>query len=418
MKRILGLPMMVLLCAGCRSPAPAYDPFLGRTTVEPPGTALPPPGQPYYGAPAGAANTPPLVTPPPGAASPAVPRTIGPANFSPAPAGPGGLSSSFSPNVSPISPTQSAPSMLPSGAGQPLVTPVSSKARPTYGPPGGFAYPQAGAAGPSGMPNLSQASPPKPLDVDRIIGPAGSSTPTQAASTTVVPATHWEPSDGATASISTVPAAFASPMDKSAIRIVEPPTRTSTTAGGATSNLSAPASRASIPGTAAAGTLNQSLAQSRSPEISELPSAQTVVPSSFAVASVATANSGLSSRTPSNANPIPTLATAPAAAGPTKPTTGTATSDLSRSSYGFDPQYHWLKGKLEYSQSTRIWRLRYIPPDGATDSYGGSVILADAVKLNGLNPGDFVTVQGAVGHSRADQSSFAPQYNLERIQKQ
>jgi hypothetical protein len=95
-----------------------------------------------------------------------------------------------------------------------------------------------------------------------------------------------------------------------------------------------------------------------------------------------------------------------------------ASSELSRSSYGYDPQYHWLKGKLEYSQTTHVWRLRYIPPDGTTDSYGGSVVLPDATKLNGLNTGDFVTITGSVGRSSADQSSFAPQYNLDRIQKQ
>ena len=112
------------------------------------------------------------------------------------------------------------------------------------------------------------------------------------------------------------------------------------------------------------------------------------------------------------------MASAPTAAVPSKLPTSNASADSSRSSYGYDPQYHWLKGKLEYSQSTRIWRLRYIPPDGTTDSYGGSVIVADAAKLTGFNPGDFVVGQGSVGRSSSDQTSFAPQYNLDRIQKQ
>jgi hypothetical protein len=86
--------------------------------------------------------------------------------------------------------------------------------------------------------------------------------------------------------------------------------------------------------------------------------------------------------------------------------------------YGYDSQYHWLKGKLEYSQSTHTWRLRYIPPDGATDNYGGSVVLADASKLNGLQPGDLVYAQGTPGAASAGQGSFAPLYNLAQIQKQ
>jgi hypothetical protein len=73
---------------------------------------------------------------------------------------------------------------------------------------------------------------------------------------------------------------------------------------------------------------------------------------------------------------------------------------------------------LEYSQSTRTWRLRYIPPDGATDNYGGSVVLGDASKLNGLRPGDLVLAQGAPGPASGDQGSFAPLYNLAQIQKQ
>ena len=49
--RLPVLIVSVLLVAGCNSPPSSYDPFLGRTTVPPPGTMqTPPPGtvQPYY----------------------------------------------------------------------------------------------------------------------------------------------------------------------------------------------------------------------------------------------------------------------------------------------------------------------------------------------------------------------------------
>ena len=92
-------------------------------------------------------------------------------------------------------------------------------------------------------------------------------------------------------------------------------------------------------------------------------------------------------------------------------------SNESAGGYGYDPQYHWLKGKLEYLQSTRSWRLRYIPPDGNTDNYGGSVILADNSQLAGLQSGDAVYAQGTLGAASGSQGSFAPQYNLQRIQK-
>ena len=67
MKPIVGLFIAVALCAGCKSAQPVYDPFLGPTTVPPPGTAVPPPGQPYYGAPPTAAPT--MAAPPPGAST-------------------------------------------------------------------------------------------------------------------------------------------------------------------------------------------------------------------------------------------------------------------------------------------------------------------------------------------------------------
>lgn len=99
-----------------------------------------------------------------------------------------------------------------------------------------------------------------------------------------------------------------------------------------------------------------------------------------------------------------------------------------RDAYGHDPQYRWLKGKLEYSQSSGRWKLRYIPVDGTTDDYGGSVELPDANRLGGLQPGDLVTVEGRVTGNAATSShangksvgtgSFAPSYAIDRIAKQ
>jgi hypothetical protein len=126
---------------------------------------------------------------------------------------------------------------------------------------------------------------------------------------------------------------------------------------------------------------------------------------------------------PSSSKRVPELGELPAAASTagaplstSKPST--AATDAASTNFGYDPQYRWLKGKLEYSQSTRSWRLRYISPDGATDNYGGSVILPDAAKLNGLQLGDLVYAEGTPGAAGSDPSSFAPQYNLQRIAKQ
>lgn len=82
--------------------------------------------------------------------------------------------------------------------------------------------------------------------------------------------------------------------------------------------------------------------------------------------------------------------------------------------YGYDADYAWLRGQLEYSDIDGRWKLRYIPIDGETDAYGGSVVLADA-NLEGLRPNDFVTVRGSLSPRAGSAGSFAPVYNVERV---
>ena len=163
-------------------------------------------------------------------------------------------------------------------------------------------------------------------------------------------------------------------------------------------------------------------ASNRVPEISELPPAINRVPATglaprSGVTRVTTPAGGILANQTSNvaagANGAAVAATSNRGGNPS-----TSTSD-SGSGYAYDSQYQSLKGKLEYSQSTHEWRLRYIPPDGnSTDNYGGSVILADAGKLKGLQAGDFVAVQGSAGTPGGTPGSFAPLYNVDRIQKQ
>jgi len=95
----------------------------------------------------------------------------------------------------------------------------------------------------------------------------------------------------------------------------------------------------------------------------------------------------------------------------------TAAQGVSRSTkgrYGFDADYGWLEGKLEYSQSAKRWKLRYIPIDGETDRYGGSVVL-DGNTLDGYEHGDFIRVEGAVAGKDKSVAGFAPKYQLENV---
>jgi hypothetical protein len=74
-----------------------------------------------------------------------------------------------------------------------------------------------------------------------------------------------------------------------------------------------------------------------------------------------------------------------------------------------------LRGRLEYSETTGQWKLRYIPIDGKTDDNGGSVLVSDGALLEGYANGEFVEVVGNVADTTKPAGQFAPFYALERI---
>ncbi len=83
--------------------------------------------------------------------------------------------------------------------------------------------------------------------------------------------------------------------------------------------------------------------------------------------------------------------------------------------YGYEPSYASLSGRLEYSESARQWKLRYIPIDGQTDQFGGSVLLADSSRIEGFKPGDFVSVRGSITSAGQSSRGFSPRYELSQI---
>ena len=85
------------------------------------------------------------------------------------------------------------------------------------------------------------------------------------------------------------------------------------------------------------------------------------------------------------------------------------------SRYGFADDYHWLRGRLEYSESHKQWKLRYIPIDGMTDTFGGSVVLENGDALSNYQHGDFVEVEGTLGDESEDVKDFAPRYALQNV---
>jgi hypothetical protein len=84
--------------------------------------------------------------------------------------------------------------------------------------------------------------------------------------------------------------------------------------------------------------------------------------------------------------------------------------------YAFAPDYAWLRGQLEYSQTSRQWKLRYIPIDGQTDQFGGSVVLPSSPSLEAFKPGDRVAVRGSLAAHASASGSFSPLYNLDQVE--
>ncbi|MCC7084762.1 MAG: hypothetical protein IT427_07115 [Pirellulales bacterium] len=400
MSRIWCVLIVAAACAGCRNSPPVMDPFFGAQTVPPPGTAVPapnaPPAPPYYSSAPTSTIGSPLVTPPAGTqapnAAPASPPPTSPPppipysvppGFSPAPAGYGRMT----PNVS-----SPGGSLAQSAANaQPLVAVPPAANRPVYALPGGFSYPQATST--AAPPTLAHQNVPGLLNPRATAGAtdirsAAPGTPTAARQA------GWQAADeknaSSSAAIAGESAAAVSPTSGSTVRIVEPaPAATASSAAmpnrsadqfrpGNTTTLTMPA------GSVSNGTLNQSLAGEPIRDLADFPPVQTA---SFAV---------------------PAAGNAPVAAAAT-----------TSNNYGYRSDYGWVKGKLEYTQSARTWRLRYIPPEAANDHYGGSVILSDpSNRLAGFQPGQFVVAYGTLDPAGRDTGSFAAMYNIQRIERQ
>lgn len=89
-----------------------------------------------------------------------------------------------------------------------------------------------------------------------------------------------------------------------------------------------------------------------------------------------------------------------------------------RARYAHDPEYQWLRGRLEYSQTARRWKLRYIPVEGTTDEFGGSVVLANPSQLSGYERGQFVEVHGRLGPAaQGDDQGYAPEFEIAEIER-
>jgi hypothetical protein len=365
MCRLVVLAVVVLATCACRSQSPpGHDPFFGRTTVPPPptGSAAVRAIDPYYRGASSPAAGATLRTPSYGDPSvpPPAPRL---------PASPDGWIAAGSRGTEPASPaTPPAGDNMAAGSGPAVAMPAER----------------------SDWPGLLAGGPPStPI---RIVEPPPSAwaEPPRAAPP-VLPAP--------TASAQSSPPRTASSLEgrTPVIRVLEPPTAASVSPA----MLGAPPPRG---GLGAAPTPARAMPRpTASIDIMDLPPAgsRAEAPGSW--------SDGV--RFASAAEPSSGGSGVVAASGIDEAATGAPPSP-----YAFDPEYRWLRGRLEYSPLDRRWRLRYIPADGQPDAFGGSLVLLDTSLLAGCQRGEFLEVRGRLDR-RGTEDAPAPSFVISELQR-
>ncbi len=83
--------------------------------------------------------------------------------------------------------------------------------------------------------------------------------------------------------------------------------------------------------------------------------------------------------------------------------------------FGFDPQYGWLRGQLQYEPTLGLWSLRYIPSRDRADQFGGNLAIANPQVFGDLQPGAYVQLRGQIDQKPSDGT---PIYSVSVVQRQ
>jgi hypothetical protein len=86
--------------------------------------------------------------------------------------------------------------------------------------------------------------------------------------------------------------------------------------------------------------------------------------------------------------------------------------------FGFDASYGWLRGQLQFYPQVGHWGLRYVALNGSPDPYGGVVVIQNPEVLGGVQPGEYLLVQGYLQTEDNFDGTFTPLYTIEGIQRQ
>ncbi len=86
--------------------------------------------------------------------------------------------------------------------------------------------------------------------------------------------------------------------------------------------------------------------------------------------------------------------------------------------YGHADDYSWLKGRLQRVHVPGVeWKIRYSPID-EDDQWGGSMVLATDIRLEGFEDGDAVHIDGEQLEERPSLYVSGPLYRIQDIRRQ
>ncbi len=386
---------VLAMLAGCKSATSFTDPFVGRTTVTPPGT----------GQIAGQNATTPYYTPP-NSGGTAQPGATVPSWITGSQGGQPPATGTTNPRT--FGTPGTAPGTLPN-SGLPSTAQPGTNPSSRYSPPQGFQYngnstykgSNTGGSQPSGS-GWSRPGE-RPSTLNRL----GSGT-TLAASRTANSGDRstiaTSPAAATSSTVATVGSSGGQSTASSSlagreriVRTIGPPPAGSTARPAAVRPWPYPASSS----TRSSGRSTTPAAPTKAIDIMDLPPSRT--------SASATSSNGVRLAS--------TSSTARASKPASKAVPATTDSFTSSAKYGHDPDYRWLKGKLEYSQIDRSWKLRYIPVEGKGDNYGGSVVLDEKSLGSGLERGHFVEVHGRVAAGTKPEGSYAPVYEVAELKR-
>ena len=94
----------------------------------------------------------------------------------------------------------------------------------------------------------------------------------------------------------------------------------------------------------------------------------------------------------------------------------TRPSQASSKVYGYDPQFQWVKGVVEFDEPSGTWVIMYDNNPQPSDQFGGELTLAAHPALARLRAEDRVRIEGSLDQTATDAAG-KPLFQITRLKK-